>query len=493
MDILEFATPEEVGVSSLDISNFIDDIQEQGIMVHSFMIIRHNKVCAECYAPYFDKDYLHRLYSASKSFSSMALGILVGEGKVKLDDRVSNFFSECLPENIHEWNKNMTVRDMLMMSSVHSGTPYSIYWDDFFTHTFTAAPNHLSGTVFTYETNCTNCICEIVRKVTGKSFLEFLKERALLEIGFSENSSCVEMPQGGAWGGSGILCTIRDFARFALLVYHDGEANGKQLLPKDYVIEAKSKQIDNSVMGNQSFIKGHGYGYQIWRLAENGYGFIGLGSQCAMTFPDQDLIFCITADTQGASESYPFVAPLKYNIINKIKKFDKSDSLPANDKAYAELQKKIQAFSLPIPQGNKESSFKDVVNDVTYALTDNPMKIKSFSLHFEGDGGICHLDTERGNKDIPFSLGAYKLYEFPETHYSGDRIHKPLGRGYRAISAGVWREEHKFAIKTYIIDKYFGNCYFVFSFKGDMVTLVMRKDAEAFLDEYKGEATGKRV
>jgi hypothetical protein len=120
------------------------------------------------------------------------------------------------------------------------------------------------------------------------------------------------------------------------------------------------------------------------------------------------------------------------------------------------------------------------------------MGIHTFRLTFDGQGGVFHYDTPRGPKQIPFGFGHYVSYEFPEPHYSGRQIHIPLDRGYRAISAGAWIEEQKFAIKTYIIDEYFGSAYFVFAFKDQRVTMVMRKAAECFLDEYLGEASGRQ-
>ena len=48
-------------------------------------------------------------------------------------------------------------------------------------------------------------------------------------------------------------------------------------------------------------------------------------------------------------------------------------------------------------------------------------------------------------------------------------------------------------MRTYIIDDYFGNMSAVFTFDGDNVLLKMTKTAEWFLDEYCGEAKGKRA
>ena len=493
-DILEFATPEEVGIPSSAIADFIDDIQERGLMTHSFIVIRHGKVCAECYCPPFKTDEFHRMYSTSKTFASIALGILVDEGKVKLDDKIAAYFPEYCPGNMHEWIADTTVREALMMSTCNAKKGYNVKSKNFISYMFNIEPEHLSGTLFNYYTNATNVVSGIVERITGMPPLEFLKERALLEIGFSPDSYSIEMPQGGSWLGSGVLCSTRDLARFAMLIYNDGYANGKQLLPRDYVIEAKSKQIDNNLSGNMDKLHGHGYGYQIWRIFENGYAFLGMGGQYALTFPDYDLIFCCTGDIQGAYTAYAQTEPFWYNVMKKIKKFDKTDYLPAAPEAKAMLDEKIKNFKAPLPMlGQKSSPMAEAVNGVVYKVNKNPMDIGTFSLTFNENGGVLHLGTLRGNKDIPFGMGEYVISQWPETHYSGTRIGVPAGRGYRSMSAALWTEEHKIGIRSYLIDDYFGNLYTVISFKGNKATLNMSKSAEGFLEEYDGVAVGTRL
>ena len=491
-DILRFSTPEAVGVPSGAISAFIEDVERRRLTMHSCIIIRHGKVCAEWYAPPFKQDELHRMYSTSKTFSSMALGILVGDGLVSLDDKVSDYFPDYLPENMHEWIENTTVRDALMMATSHTKGTYGVPDTNYVSNTFTKPCEHPSGSIFIYDTNASNCIATIVERVSGKPMMQFLLDRALREIGFSESCDCIQMPQGNSWGGSGVLCSTRDLARFALLVYNDGFANGKQLLPRDYVISAKSKQIDNNLSGHFDNLHGYGYGYQIWRIFENGYGFLGMGGQVAFAFPDYDLIFCMTADTQGDTHGYiPFTDALYYNIIRTLKKFDKEDSLPENPKAKAYLDKKTAEFKIPMPVGISRTPLADKISGKVYKAYENPMQIDEFSLTVGEEEGVFTYSTPRGEKKIRFGLFDYLISEFPETHYHSRKMHVPLGRGYRSMSAAAFCEEHKLTLRTYVIDDFFGNMTVTFSFKGEYCTVYMAKKAEGFLAEYQGEMVGK--
>ena len=93
--------PEEVGVSGVEIEKFLIDIEENDYNIHSFMVLRHGKVAAECYRAPFTADRPHALYSVSKTFTAVAVGIAVGEGLLSPDDKVKDFFPE-YTENLHD-------------------------------------------------------------------------------------------------------------------------------------------------------------------------------------------------------------------------------------------------------------------------------------------------------------------------------------------------------------------------------------------------------
>jgi len=61
-----------------------------------------------------------------------------------------------------------------------------------------------------------------------------------------------------------------------------------------------------------------------------------------------------------------------------------------------------------------------------------------------------------------------------------------------AVYCAVWENENTLLVRTYVIDDYFGNMAARFVFDGDSVSLSMTKTAEWFLDEYTGDAEGKR-
>ena len=114
--------------------------------------------------------------------------------------------------------------------------------------------------------------------------MDYLKPRLFEPLGMSQNTWCVERPEGGAWGGSGIFLSAHDLARFGLFLLAKGNWQGKQLLSSAYITEACSPLIDNKVWSSKSEMQ-FGYGYQIWRTRYNGFCAYGMGSQLVVCLP----------------------------------------------------------------------------------------------------------------------------------------------------------------------------------------------------------------
>jgi CubicO group peptidase (beta-lactamase class C family) len=372
------SSPESLGIPSQAILNFLNRIDAERINMHGFLLIRHNDIAAEGYWAPWTADRKHRMYSISKSFVALAVGLMIGEGKLALDDKVAPFFPEKLPANLHPWHAAATVRDLLMMSTAHSVNSYTQADPDWVWTFFNRPATHPAGTIFAYDTAATVVLTAIVEKLSGMPFLDYMRPRFLDRIGFSKDAWCVRTPEGGSWGGSGVICTLRDMAKVALTCLNEGRWGDEQLLPADYVRAATSKQIDNSIRGSE------GYGYQIWREKENGFAFRGMGSQYAFCFPDKDFVFTCIADTQGA----PAGSPIPDVMYEEIFPHLADGPLPEDPAAFAALSDKIARLAvLPLP-GDHDAPVRAAVDGAWYALEENPMGITRTRLSFQGDQGI---------------------------------------------------------------------------------------------------------
>lgn len=492
-DIFSYGTPEEVGISSRWIENLFRRILGRRFLSHSIVIARHGKVVSEGYFAPFRRNDFHRMYSTSKSFVSTAIGMLIGEGKLSLDDRIVRFFPDKVREPIHPWVAEMTVRDLLVMATPFTDVTYSVHRDDWVDSFFTTAPSHPSGTYFHYDTSGSFILDVIVERITGKPFLRYLWDVLLSKTGFSENAWCVKSPDGYSWGGSGVQCTTLDLARLAQVYLDHGMVNGEQVLPRDYAEAAVSRQIDNNVSGHIDLLHGHGYGYQIWRTID-GFGLYGMGGQLAIVCPRLGLLMAATSDEQGSDTGYHFLAELFFReLVDQIDANGGASLLPSNPAALSSLRTLTESLACPIPLlGQKKSDAGAKYYGVTYRFREkNTPGLSSLSVTRDGAHGVLHFHSRGEDREIRFGFGQYDIAPFPETSYFGDTIRTPKGSGYRTMSAALWTEENKLVIRSYLIDDYFGNLTITLAFKDKTVAVLFTKAAEWFLDEYKGIAVGE--
>ena len=288
------STPEAQGVSSAQVHEFIQAADKQVNSMHSFMLVRHGHVVAEAWWVPEAADKPHVLWSLSKSFTSTAVGFAVAEGKLRIDDPVLPFFPDDAPAEPSANLKLMTVRDLLTMNAGHQD---EVNWREAenWVKAFLAHPvPHKPGTHFRYNTPATYMLSAIVQKVTGQTVLEYLKPRLFVPLGIVDprwDSS----PQGISIGGYGLFVRTEDIAKFGQLYLQQGQWNGKQLIPAEWVQQASAKQVPNGTNPDSDW--NQGYGYQFWRCRHNAFRGDGKDGQFCIIMPDQDAVIAITANT----------------------------------------------------------------------------------------------------------------------------------------------------------------------------------------------------
>ncbi len=493
-EIFKTVRPEEVGIKSENVKKFYEKLEEIGLATHSILMLRGNSIFTEAYWKPFHKDFGHRMYSQTKSFVGVAIGLLVEDGLINLDDKICDYFRDKIDGPIHEYLEAQTIRDMLTMTTCVSCYNHFLSKDPDRTHLY--FNNHTitkpSGTTWTYDSAGSQVLCSLVERVAKKPLLDFMKERIFNHIGSFKTAQVLKIENGDSWGDSAMICTARDMATFGRFVLNYGTWNGKRLMSEEYLKEATSPLVDNSLNNHPSFHHVYGYGYQIWRVGEDCFAFLGMGNQMTICNTKNDVIFVCNMDTQGSG----------YNedvLFNLIKTYIYDDisvtSLPKNDKAYNQLQEYISRLSLRTIRGKKDHELVNKINGKVFKpLNENPQGITEFSLSFNADGsGTFNYINAQGKKKLDFKYGENAYQKFPQLGYSDMICNIPAGGDfmYDCAVSGAWTYGNRFAILVQIIDKYFGNLTMFFDFKGDIVNVRMAKVAEYFLNEYNGSFTAK--
>lgn len=485
-------TPEQGGISSASIERFINELNAHGFAMHSVLLARGGKILYEGYWKPFSADRLHRMNSVTKSFVGIAVGLLIEDGLLSLDDKVAKFFPDSLPANMRAELGEQTVRDMLCMRTCI--TPAGEHWvrdgvPDRTRAYFQATPSRPANTLFFYDTTASFLLARIVKDLTGMPFLELLRKRVLSKIGFSEDAVCIKGNDGYSWADSGLLCTTRDLFRFAEFLRLGGVWKGERLMSEEYVKAATARQTASNPSGWDSYST-FGYGYQIWKTWDDGFAFFGMGDQIMICLPQRELIFVCTADNQGCAFSRALILDA---FDRNIRQTVADAPIPEDAKAQASLRLCTDALSLVSLRGAHTSPTSDAINEKTVMLRENPMGLRWCRFCFDASGGRMEYENATGVKSLPFGFGENVLSRFPEEGYPDMDIRAFTPDSYYpCATSAAWQDERTLAIKCFMIGKHLGALYITVGFRPDgTVGLRMLRNTNCFLATYNGYATGR--
>lgn len=453
------ATPESQGISSKAIRNFIAAANASGFDWHSFMLLRHGNVVAEGWWKPFDPAYKHTLYSLSKSFTSTAIGLLVKEGKLKVDEPVISFFPDELPAEISDNLKQMKVKHLLTMNTGHEEEPkLREAKDKTWTKVFLEQPVKFEpGTHFLYNTPATYMLGAIVHKVSGEDLEKFLTSRLFRPLNI-EGYDWEKSPQGLSVAGYGLRVKTEDIAKLGQLYLQKGKWDGKQILSEAWVDEATRYQT-KSQEGNGDWSQG--YGYQFWRCKPGFYRGDGAFGQYCIVMPEQDAVLAITSESWDMQKSMTIAWE---NLLPAMQ----VGGLSENQTEFAALKKDISGLVLPVVKGSKESSLSSKYHDKKFKLDVNDYNAEEVKFKFSKDGCTWKIKNEKGETNIEFGWENWKVnkdrmsYPFP----ASGRIHVPS----KIAGTATWVNENTLQLNARFIEAIHGD-KITCKFEGDKLSV----------------------
>lgn len=532
--------PEATGISASCIMDALCEIDTRGISMHSFLFCKDNCLVAEGYYAPVKKNDLHRMFSVTKSFVSIAIGFLQEEGRLSLDDSIVKFFPEYVPNTseAHPWLLATTIRDMLSMRSCHASTTYDKFSSktDWVKSFFTVAPTHKPGTVFHYDTSSSHTLCALVEKLTGMKMLDYLRNKVLNEIVFSKEAYCLTDGFGVSMGGSGLMATSRDLMLFALLILNNGKLNGKQYISADYIKESTSFQTATCVTGPVPS-ESQGYGLQFWIGEHNSIVCYGMGGQLAILLPEYNTAIVTTADTQGYQGGNQVIYDAIFcHILPELEK-RQSPWTPSDEEklAFEQFMSKLAMRPLNHNKAASEAwnnKFENV-NDINTSFLTNFRPIMS---SFEGtyvikkasdaaealDKNIinetiwdeisfemsepltpsctgkvslkCHVFPSKVDSPVTFEFGFGALKEgtLNMTTHMGNRADEPVPVSMHYAASAEWLSENMLYIRVHLLDTSVGSIHIQAVFGESDVTVFLRKQEETLFGEFSGHLYGTR-
>lgn len=402
------SVPEAEGVSSQNIINFLDSAAASKHELHSFMFLRHGKVIAEGWWNPYGPDLKHTLNSASKSFTSTAIGFAINEKKISLDDKVATFFPEYLPDTISVFLSQLRIRDLLSMT-VGQKNEAMLSGDDIWIKSFLAMPFYNEpGSTYRYSSVASYMLSAIVTKVTGQKVIDYLTPRFFEPLGI-KGMDWETDSYGINTGGWGLRLKTEDLAKFGQFYLQKGKWNGKQLLQKKWIEEATSVKIyQNPEMTQSKRDSSHdgvqGYCYQFWRARNNSYQANGAYGQFVLVMPDKDAVVIFTAESPDMWGQLDMVWKYLYPGIQ-----DKA--LPPNENSSNELKQRLASLALPIPEKTANDSVESEISGKTFTFAQNDKHIQSITIQFKDELCLFNLKTDTASYDFSFASGRWQQGE----------------------------------------------------------------------------------
>lgn len=325
------ATPESQGISSDLFAALLRELDaSKDTDMHHFMALRHGKVICECnFAPY-PKGMWHITHSMCKSITGMAIGMLIEEGKLKLNENIYDIFSDHINAFSKIFRPVITVEHLLTMTSgVTFNESGIVSGNDWLGSFLNASVNGKPGTEFQYNSLNTYVLSAIVTKRTGETLTEYLTPRLFGPLGITKYywETC---PKGITKGGWGLFLCAEDMAKLGQLYLQRGKWNGQQLV-SEYWIEISTARHLKTQNGT------YGYGYQLWMEQRPGsFEYNGMLGQNVIIYPDMDMVLVTNA---GNKEMFQDCIML--NIIRKYfpVNYHPADVLPENPLSYSLLKR----------------------------------------------------------------------------------------------------------------------------------------------------------
>lgn len=265
----------------------------------AFLVIQNDSILYEEYREDWTPQTLSNIFSATKSIVGLLIGVAHDEGYIKsLEDPVGKY----LPEFQQGEKARITVHNLLTMSSglnwdeaytaLFSKTTQAYYGDNIRELVMGLEPETEPGKQYSYKSGDTQLLSFVLEAATGRTISDYAQEKFWKPMQACNDALWNLDKKGG--DEKSYCCfntTARDVARFARLMLHNGNWNGRQLVSEAYMAEAMAPAayLENE-FGDGALDY---YGFQIWIIHYKGMqfpAFRGLGGQYIFAIPQKNAI-----------------------------------------------------------------------------------------------------------------------------------------------------------------------------------------------------------
>lgn len=330
-------TPESQGISSDHIRRFLEELgRGKDLYIQNVLILRHGKLlCAASYGAQM-LDAPKYTFSACKSVTSLAIGLLIDDGLLHPDDTLSDLFPDLLSPITSRRLREVSIEDLLTMrSGIQFSEPQSVTENQWLRAIFADTPTDEPGSIFHYNSLNSYLLSVIVRRISGDSLSTFLQQRLFDPLGITD-TFWERSAEGAEKGGWGLYIRPEDMAKLGQLVMNGGVWNGKQLISQVYLTDATSAHATPPEQ-----LGDFDYGYHIWvGRKENTFLFNGMLGQNVLGYRDTGILIATNAGADTDYQEGRF-----FEIVSRYFGGAFPDTLPNDAVAFSNLRTCIQDLS----------------------------------------------------------------------------------------------------------------------------------------------------
>lgn len=316
------STPAAAGLDTTKIAAALDEVRANSF-IFSLLVVRNDTLVVEYYSRFL-KDNDFEIASASKSFTSALIGIAIDKGIIRsVQDPVLGFFPDFDTAGLDPRKRSWTLEQFLTMKS-------GIDWDENADHTslFTDNVNwmyttlklplkYAPGTQFIYTTPNVNLLSGIITRTSGMSTYDFAEQYLFAPLKISVRA-WLKDPQGVYAGGTGMMFTPRDLARFGQLYLHNGTIDGTQIVSRQWIQQTLIPRNTSNL--DWADLQSVNYGYLWWNnydTRDSLFMAAGFGCEFIFVIPAKNMIIVTIGDDNVTSNQASINQNVLIGILSK--------------------------------------------------------------------------------------------------------------------------------------------------------------------------------
>ncbi len=273
----------------MDFQGFIDIVKKNGWDLYGVQVFQSGQIIEKYHEEPIQP---YPIYSATKSITSLAVGMARDEGKFDIYASIYEYLKPYVPTYMSQKQvdnlKQISIKRLLTMSV--QGYPFRPQGNNWLEYSLTYPLANVEENGFDYSNIQAYLVGVALSKSLGMHLYDYLEERLFQPLGI-EDPIYQNCPSGYFYGASGMQLTVPELGKIGQLCLQKGIYNGQRIVSEAYIEEATSVQEMN---------KEGGYGYYFWKYGE-GYRISGKWGQRSFVFPEENMVITYLSNMEHGS------------------------------------------------------------------------------------------------------------------------------------------------------------------------------------------------